>query len=737
VKNKKRLAITLLALAAVTVAACAPFGAGPRQKTVYVGPYQVECAGVGPQQCLLVKEDPNAEWTFFYDRIEGFEYEPGYEYELRVMEEKIANPPADASAIRWTLLEVVKKTRSLEGTTWVLEAYLNSEGVLVSPLVDSEATATFANGQVGGNASCNTYFGNYRFHSDNRLSVEVMGMTEMYCFPEELMAQEQDFLAALDDAGAYVMAEDKLQIEDVSGQEILVFSAQESAPLVGTVWQLTSYNTGTDAVSSPLAGTEITAVFEEDGRLGGSASCNDYAASYEVFGAQISVGPVASTMMMCPGPEGIMDQERAYLASLEAVRSYEIQSKQLTMFGPDGEVVLTYTVSEPIALTAALWQAIGYNNGREAVVSVIIGTEITATFGKDGTMSGSAGCNNYTASYQVDGDVISIGPAASTRMFCGEPDGIMDQEMEYLAALETAATYRIEGDRLELRTADGALVAHYQAKPEATALDQETLKSMEFKSEFTHSGTAPLTDGEYREQAAPGSATETIVRLTEYVAYGQLNGQDVAAVVLVTDPGGSGTFYELALVVEQDGRPVHIASAPLGDRSQIVSLSIAGNEIIVEMVTHGPDDPMCCPTQQVVQSYALEGDQLIQTSSQVLGSQGGGSGDLGGVVWTWERFLESNDNTIIVDDPNKYTLEFLPDGAVAVKADCNTGNGSYVVEGSQLTIEVQAMTRAMCPPDSLSDKYVSYLNEVVSYVFEGDTLALSLRYDTGIMTFAR
>jgi hypothetical protein len=41
----------------------------------------------------------------------------------------------------------------------------------------------------------------------------------------------------------------------------------------------------------------------------------------------------------------------------------------------------------------------------------------------------------------------------------------------------------------------------------------------------------------------------------------------------------------------------------------------------------------------------------------------------------------------------------------------------------------------MCPPDSLSDQYIQYLGQVVSYMFDGGKLALALRYDTGIMTF--
>ena len=94
--------------------------------------------------------------------------------------------------------------------------------------------------------------------------------------------------------------------------------------------------------------------------------------------------------------------------------------------------------------------------------SALSETTVTANFSEDGTLSGSAGCNNYNATYEVDGDNISIGPATATRMFCPEPDGVMEQEVQYLAALETASTYLIEADKMEMRTAEGALAATFR-----------------------------------------------------------------------------------------------------------------------------------------------------------------------------------------------------------------------------------------------------------------------------------
>ena len=97
-------------------------------------------------------------------------------------------------------------------------------------------------------------------------------------------------------------------------------------------------------------------------------------------------------------------------------------------------------------------------------MSVLAETKLTAVFGKSGSLSGFAGCNDYNATYKATAPKISIGPVASTRKHCEEPAGVTDQESSYLAALETAATYRVEGSRLELRTADGALAVELKRK---------------------------------------------------------------------------------------------------------------------------------------------------------------------------------------------------------------------------------------------------------------------------------
>jgi len=227
--------------------------------------------------------------------------------------------------------------------------------------------------------------------------------------------------------------------------------------LTGTIWSLSTFM-GKELVP----GSGITAEFTSDGKISGSSGCNLYAGTYKVDGNNILISsPLASTMMACS--QEVMDQETAHLKALGDVRNFVATRDQLTFKDASGNDLMVFTAQDQ-DLAGTSWEATGYNNGKQAVTSVLAGTTITAEFGKDGTLTGNSGCNNYSGPYKVTGNQIKIGPLISTKKACAEPAGVMDQEAQYLAALETAATYKLEGSVLELRTSDGALAADYTKK---------------------------------------------------------------------------------------------------------------------------------------------------------------------------------------------------------------------------------------------------------------------------------
>lgn len=110
--------------------------------------------------------------------------------------------------------------------------------------------------------------------------------------------------------------------------------------------------------------------------------------------------------------------------------------------------------------------------------------------------------------------------------------------------------------------------------------------------------------------------------------------------------------------------------------------------------------------------------------------------ELPGSSWRLVRIMSMDDREFIPENPANYTLEFHPDGRASMQADCNRGSGAWVSKAaSQLEFGVIAATRAMCPPDSLSDRYLAQFEWVRSYQFEDGHLFLATMADGAIIEF--
>jgi heat shock protein HslJ len=223
--------------------------------------------------------------------------------------------------------------------------------------------------------------------------------------------------------------------------------------LTGQTWQLAKLG----PIDRHQAG--ITALFTTDGKVSGFAGCNSYSGTYATSGSTISISQkLAATRKSCAAL--VMAQEGLYLAALGAAKTYSIAQGTLKLKGLGGLQLASFGVQSQ-ALAGTHWRVIQYNNGKQAVTSVMADTKLTAEFGQN-TVSGFAGCNDYNAPVKLDPPTIAIGPIASTRKACSSPEGVMDQEAAFLAALGSSATYSQQGRTLELRTAGGALAVVMQ-----------------------------------------------------------------------------------------------------------------------------------------------------------------------------------------------------------------------------------------------------------------------------------
>jgi len=116
--------------------------------------------------------------------------------------------------------------------------------------------------------------------------------------------------------------------------------------------------------------------------------------------------------------------------------------------------------SKTQSLEGTQWRLDAYRNAQGELVEALPDPAATAEFQaaaeqQADKVSGLAGCNQFTASYHADGNKLTIDPPASTRKFCSEPAGVMEQENGYLQALGKAASFRISGTTLELFDSGG------------------------------------------------------------------------------------------------------------------------------------------------------------------------------------------------------------------------------------------------------------------------------------------
>ena len=224
----------------------------------------------------------------------------------------------------------------------------------------------------------------------------------------------------------------------------------------GITWRLSSFSSAGASTNVP-AELAVDALFES-GKVSGTSGCNRYNGPAVVTGATIKIGPLASTQMACVGPAA--DVEKAYLANLANAASFTATADKLTIYDATGASILVYAAGPANPLVGE-WNVTGYNNGKQAVVSPIAGTTLTAIF-TEGEVSGSAGCNDYNGSYTLDGDQVVIGPLSTTRKAC-EQD-VMDQEAAFLTALQTPSSVEQGGATVTLRDASGAMQVNLAPK---------------------------------------------------------------------------------------------------------------------------------------------------------------------------------------------------------------------------------------------------------------------------------
>lgn len=113
--------------------------------------------------------------------------------------------------------------------------------------------------------------------------------------------------------------------------------------------------------------------------------------------------------------------------------------------------------------------------------------------------------------------------------------------------------------------------------------------------------------------------------------------------------------------------------------------------------------------------------------------------NLAGTKWRLVHFQSSDDAIGKIVPPNveRYTLDFMADGSLAMQLDCNRASATWKVEqktvtGGSLSISPGPMTRAFCGPDAMDTRLARDLAYVRTFTMAGGKLSMALESDAGI-----
>ncbi len=209
----------------------------------------------------------------------------------------------------------------------------------------------------------------------------------------------------------------------------------------------TIFTGGLDAPTLKLLGTSISTA--EGTQVSGSAGCNDFSTS-GVFGANLqmggtlSLGAIATTRKLCADAQ--MTLERRYLNVLSQARAFvRVGNTLILTSGTSKAVYQMGSVME--SRLKATWRLVG-GQGNEA---------LTLTFGTDGRVSGTTGCNTLMGTYNVLDAGLTFGPLATTRRACVDA-ALAQQEQTFLQDLSEVTGYAVTGSMLRLNTTSGKVL---------------------------------------------------------------------------------------------------------------------------------------------------------------------------------------------------------------------------------------------------------------------------------------
>lgn len=316
---------------------------GQESLKMFVKENKVPCQGVGPMECLQVKYDKDKEWQFFYDHIEGFNFEKGNRYEIMVTRTKRPAPiPADASAYHYKLKSVISKTpvnteKGIYNTKMIL-TQLNAKKINNGKAF---ITINDETGTISGKNGCSNFNVKYtKLSSKNQIKTDSPMGTLMAC-DSESMKLEQDFSAAITKKKFKIVKKNNtVQFKNAKNKVVMEFSI----PTQNQLWSFIGKNNwkliALENVRQDYGKASIKFNVAEK-KVSGNTGCNNFSGTYETNDDRISFDKIASTRMACIGEENKTEQKiLSYLNNkdlrfdvADQTLNFYLNDKLVMMFG--------------------------------------------------------------------------------------------------------------------------------------------------------------------------------------------------------------------------------------------------------------------------------------------------------------------------------------------------------------------------------------------------------------------
>lgn len=226
------------------------------------------------------------------------------------------------------------------------------------------------------------------------------------------------------------------------------------AGLTGVTWEWQSTQAADGTTEAAADPSRYTLMFNEDGTVSVQFDCNSGGGSYTLEGDKLTFGPMMTTLMGCPEDS----QVDAFSEGLNTVASVALDGDSLTLglsdggemlfraAGAAGEVTAGEAMTTENPLVGVTWQWTETQFGDGSILTVSDPTRYTLTFQPDGSLQAQVDCNRGMGSYTLDGQSLTIGPLATTRMACPEDS----QANDFAKGLEIVATFVFDGPNLVL-----------------------------------------------------------------------------------------------------------------------------------------------------------------------------------------------------------------------------------------------------------------------------------------------